>query len=130
GDSEELPFFQNYFAGGARSVRGYRVFSLGSRDSNDDPYGGTFRAIASTELLFPPPFLDDSGNMRMSLFLDAGQVFDSYEDFEAGEIRASAGVGMTWLSPVGALTFSLAQALNDKPGDDTEVFQFSIGAAF
>jgi len=130
GDSEELPFFENYFAGGARSVRGYRDFSLGPRDSNNDPYGGTFRAIASTELLFPPPFLDDSGNMRMSLFLDAGQVYGNFEDFEAGEIRTAAGIGMTWLSPVGALTFSLAQALNDKPGDDTQVFQFSIGAAF
>ncbi|WP_018953123.1 outer membrane protein assembly factor BamA [Thioalkalivibrio sulfidiphilus] len=130
GDNERVPFFEHYFAGGSRSVRGYRDFSLGPRDSNDDPFGGTFRVATTAELLFPPPFLDDSGNMRMSLFLDAGQVYESYEAFDAGEIRTSAGIGMTWLSPVGALTFSLAQALNDKPGDDTQVFQFSIGAAF
>jgi outer membrane protein insertion porin family len=131
GDSLEVPFFEHYFAGGTRSVRGYRDFSLGPRDStNDDPFGGTFRTTASTELLFPPPFLDDAGNMRMSLFFDAGQVYRSYEDFDAGEIRTAVGVGMTWLSPVGALTFSLAQALNEGPDDETQVFQFSIGAAF
>jgi outer membrane protein insertion porin family len=130
GDSEEVPFFEHYYAGGVRSVRGYRDFSLGPRDSNDDPFGGTFRTTGSAELLFPPPFLDDVASMRMSLFLDAGQVYRSYEDFDAGEIRTAVGVGMTWLSPVGALTFSLAQALNDESGDETQAFQFSIGAAF
>lgn len=130
GDNDRVPFFEHYFAGGSRSVRGYRDFSLGPRDSNDDPFGGTFRVVTTAELLFPPPFLDDAGNMRMSLFLDAGQVYRSFEAFDAGEIRTSAGIGMTWLSPVGALTFSLAQALNDKPEDDKQVFQFSIGAAF
>ncbi|WP_018231127.1 outer membrane protein assembly factor BamA [Thioalkalivibrio thiocyanodenitrificans] len=130
GDNE-VPFFEHYFAGGARSVRGYRDFSLGPRDStNNDPFGGTFRAVGSTELLFPPPFLEDMANIRMSLFFDAGQVYESYEDFDAGEIRTSVGVGMTWLSPVGALTFSLAQALNEGPDDEKQVFQFSIGAAF
>lgn len=130
GESEEVPFFEHYYAGGVRSVRGYRDFSLGPRDSNDDPFGGTFRTTGSVELLFPPPFLDEVASMRMSLFLDAGQVYRSYEDFEAGEIRTAVGVGMTWLSPVGALTFSLAQALNDESGDETQAFQFSIGAAF
>jgi outer membrane protein insertion porin family len=130
GESEEVPFFEHYYAGGVRSVRGYRDFSLGPRDSNDDPFGGTFRTTGSVELLFPPPFLDEVASMRMSLFLDAGQVYRSYEDFEAGEIRTAVGVGMTWLSPVGALTFSLAQALNDESGDETQAFQFTIGAAF
>ena len=130
GDNE-VPFFEHYFAGGARSVRGYRDFSLGPRDStNNDPFGGTFRTVGSTELLFPPPLLQDMANIRMSLFFDAGQVYESYEDFDAGEIRTSVGVGMTWLSPVGALTFSLAQALNDKPEDRLQSFQFSIGATF
>ncbi|MBK1673102.1 outer membrane protein assembly factor BamA [Ectothiorhodospira shaposhnikovii] len=130
GDSSDLPFFEKFFAGGTRSVRGYRDLSLGPRDSRDDPFGGNFRVLGSAELIFPPPFMDEAPNVRMSLFLDAGQVFASYDDFETGEIRASIGAGMTWLSPVGALTFSLAQALNDKPEDRLQSFQFSIGASF
>ncbi|ANB03876.1 membrane protein [Ectothiorhodospira sp. BSL-9] len=130
GDTGDLPFFEKYFAGGTRSVRGYRDLSLGPRDSRDDPFGGNFRVLGGAELIFPPPFMEEAPNVRMSLFLDAGQVYPSYEDFEADEIRASVGVGMTWLSPVGALTFSLAEALNDEPGDRLQSFQFNIGASF
>jgi outer membrane protein insertion porin family len=64
------------------------------------------------------------------VFVDAGNVFAGVSDFEFSKLRASTGVSMTWLSPVGALTFSLAEALNDKPGDETELFQFSIGTLF
>lgn len=128
---DEVPFFEHYFAGGSRSVRGYRDFSLGPRDTtNDDPYGGTFRVVSNVELLFPPPFMEDSSSIRMSLFFDAGQVYESYDAFEPSEIRTSVGAGMTWLSPIGALTFSLAQALNEGPDDETQIFQFSIGATF
>jgi outer membrane protein insertion porin family len=130
GDTGDLPFFEKYFAGGTRSVRGYRDLSLGPRDSRNDPFGGNFRVLGGAELIFPPPFMEEAANVRMSLFLDAGQVYPSYEDFEADEIRASVGVGMTWLSPVGALTFSLAEALNDEPGDKLQSFQFNIGASF
>ncbi|MCG5493901.1 outer membrane protein assembly factor BamA [Ectothiorhodospira variabilis] len=130
GDTSDLPFFEKYFAGGTRSVRGYRDLSLGPRDSRDDPFGGNFRVLGGAELIFPPPFMEEAPNVRMSLFLDAGQVYPSYDDFKADEIRASVGVGMTWLSPVGALTFSLAEALNDEPGDRLQSFQFNIGASF
>ncbi|MFP4160883.1 MAG: outer membrane protein assembly factor BamA [Ectothiorhodospira sp.] len=133
GDTSDLPFFEKYFAGGYRSVRGFEDHSLGAsstRDSEGDPFGGNFRVLGGAELIFPPPFMDQADNMRMSLFMDAGQVYPRYEDFEASEIRFSTGVGWTWLSPVGALTFSLAEALNDKPGDETQTFQFNIGASF
>jgi len=64
----------------------------------------------------------------MSTFMDVGNVYPSYSDFDAGELRYSVGVGATWLSPLGALTFSLAKPLNDKDGDEVQVFQFTIGA--
>ncbi|MBK1692317.1 outer membrane protein assembly factor BamA [Ectothiorhodospira mobilis] len=133
GDTSDLPFFEKYFAGGYRSVRGFEDYTLGApgtRDSEGDPYGGNFRLLGGAELIFPPPFMQEADNMRMSVFLDAGQVYPTYEDFEAGEIRFSTGVGWTWLSPVGALTFSLAEALNDKPDDELQTFQFNIGASF
>lgn len=130
GDTTDLPFFEKYLAGGSGSVRGYKARSLGPLDSNGDPYGGNFRLVGNAELIFPAPFVDRADTIKTSLFLDAGHVYATYDDFEASEIRMSAGVGMTWLSPVGALTFSLAKALNEKSVDETETFQFNLGAGF
>jgi len=130
GGTKGFPFFENYYAGGIRSVRGYRSNSLGPRE-NDVALGGAFRLIGSMELFFVPPFAgENSKSFRMGGFLDAGNVFADYDRFDAGELRYSAGVSATWLSPIGPLTFSLAKALNDKPGDETEFFQFSLGAGF
>src|SRR3569623_332235 len=130
GGTKGFPFFENYYAGGIRSVRGYRSNSLGPRE-NDVALGGAFRLIGSMELFFVPPFAgENSKSFRMGGFLDAGNVLADYDRFDAGELRYSAGVSATWLSPIGPLTFSLAKALNDKPGDETEFFQFSLGAGF
>ena len=129
GDFDNLPFFENYFAGGVRSVRGFKDNTLGPRDSlTDDPLGGGFRVVGNVEVLFPPPFFTKSNSFRMSAFLDVGNVYASYDDFKAADLRYSTGIGATWLSPLGALSFSLAKPLNDEPGDDTQVFQFTIGA--
>lgn len=130
GDTDEMPFFEHYFAGGSRSVRGYKDNSLGPLDSVGDPYGGQFRTLGSMELLFPVPFAPESRSMRMSVFSDIGQVYEDYDTFDANELRGSFGLGFTWLSPVGPLTFSVAEAFNDQPEDDLEFFQFNLGAAF
>jgi outer membrane protein insertion porin family len=130
GDFDELPFFKKYFAGGVRSVRGYDAFSLGPRDSNDNARGGDFKTTGTAEIIFPPPLNTESGSTRFSLFVDFGNVFADVNDFDESELRSSAGVSFIWLSPVGPLTFSLAEALNAKSGDDTESFQFTIGALF
>ncbi len=129
GDFESLPFFENYYAGGVRSVRGFEDNTLGPRDSLGDPLGGGFRVVGNAEILFPPPFFTKSNSFRMSAFFDVGNVYPSYDDFRADELRYSVGVGATWLSPLGALTFSLARPLNDEPGDQTQVFQFTIGTS-
>jgi outer membrane protein insertion porin family len=70
--------------------------------------------------------------MRTAFFLDAGQVFDPERGFDPtlDEVRLSAGVGFQWITAVGPLAFSLAKPLNDKPGDDTQIFQFSLGQTF
>ena len=70
--------------------------------------------------------------MAVVISLAAGQVFDTARGFdpELSEIRMSAGIGFQWLTAVGPLAFSLAKPLNDKPGDDTQVFQFSLGQTF
>jgi len=130
GDFDEMPFFENFFAGGVRSVRGYEDNSLGPRDSDNDPIGGNFKTTGTAQIQFPPPFLTQSNAVRLSLFYDAGNVFAGTEDWTADDIRMSAGIGGTWLSPVGPLAVSVAQPINDKSGDDVQQFQFSLGAGF
>ncbi len=135
GDDEDLPFYRRYFAGGIRSVRGFAGNSLGPRytfeeASDRDPKGGDFVATGSFELVFPPPFIEESGQTRLSTFVDFGNVFEDPRDFETGSLRASAGVAFNWRSPVGPLSISLAEPIIDEPGDDTERFQFTIGTLF
>lgn len=132
GDDETLPFYENYFAGGVRSVRGFESNSLGPRDpETGDPIGGELRTVASLELFFPPPLVgEDLGNIRMSAFADVGQVYADATDFDAGELRYSVGLGVQWLSPLGPLSLSFAQPLNADEFDEEEPLQFTFGAAF
>lgn len=131
GDTTALPFYKNYYAGGGRSVRGYQGNSLGPRDSvTDDPIGGTSKVVTHLEVFFPSPFADTENNFRLSTFIDSGNVFATEKDISVDELRSSYGLSAIWLTPVGALTFNWGWAINDKPGDKTEKFQFSIGAPF
>lgn len=130
GDFETLPFFKRYFAGGVRTLRGYRTGSLGPEDSRGTASGGDFRTLGTVEVIFPPPFIEEPGATRFSLFTDFGNVFREREDFEFEEFRASYGVAFVWLSPVGPLTFSLSYPYNDKEGDRLQEFQFTIGSIF
>jgi outer membrane protein insertion porin family len=126
-----VPPFLNFFTGGIRSVRGYEDYSLGPRDNNDDPMGGTFKLNGGLAMHSPLPFLTEQrDSVRMSLFWDVGNAYRDIEDFEVDSLRQSVGVGLSWLSPVGPLMFSFAQPLNDEPDDRTQSFQFSIGASF
>ncbi len=130
GKSDALPFFEHFFAGGIGSVRGFRQNTLGPRDSNNDPYGGSTKMVGSAELFFPVPFLDEEmrSAFRLGIFFDAGNVFEDKIQF--GQLRYSAGISVQWLSPFGPLRVSLAQPLNAKSGDDKQIFQFSFGSAF
>jgi outer membrane protein insertion porin family len=217
GDTEDLPFFQNYFAGGLAYngvVRGFDENSLGPRSSNPANYrteftglqkdengnilvtpggsalgfdgtqayltvpvldtngqpvldvngnpqlqlavqtfdisggrrernsfGGNMLTTGSVELLFPLPFVQDRRRVRSSLFFDVGSVFstncterqrqfNSCTGFDVGELRYSVGVGVTYLSPFGPLTFYLASPFTKDSTDRTKRFDFTIGAGF
>ena len=125
-----LPFYQKFYSGGLRSVRGFDQNSLGPRDSKGDPKGGDLATSATAEVLFPAPFMSDNKSLRMSAFVDAGNVFNGTGDFDSGSLRNSVGIGMVWLSPVGPFTISYAKPLNAKDGDKEQKFQFSLGASF
>jgi outer membrane protein insertion porin family len=136
-DTNGLPFFYNFFAGGIGSVRGFKQNTLGPRDSQGDPIGGNLLVLGNVELLVPPPLEGLEKTVRISGFFDIGNVFDTEGlvkggdyGFSVDELRYSVGVAGTWLSPVGALTVSLAYPLNTKGYDEKEYFQFSFGTGF
>jgi len=130
GDLDGLPFFKNYYAGGANSVRGFEARSLGpvSTGVDADPLGGGIRTVAGIEMYFPVFGLPEDNDKRLSLFMDSGQVFASSGDFDFGEIRLSVGAGFHWFSPVGPISFTAAQPLNDEAGDDVKRIQFTLGS--
>lgn len=139
GSSKVMPFFEHFFAGGFGSVRGYEANSLGPRatphpldPSDPAPFGGNIEVEGGAELIFPMPFVKDARSMRSSFFVEGGNVFDVDRGYDPAinELRYSAGIGFQWITPIGPLAFSLAKPLNKKPGDDTQMFQFSLGQQF
>ncbi|WP_323844813.1 outer membrane protein assembly factor BamA [Microbulbifer magnicolonia] len=176
GDTSDMPFFENFYAGGFGSVRGFERNTLGPRstpaafyqplpcatdgesftetcyqidpttgqlvtesfDNDPDPFGGNILVEGSAEIIFPIPFVKDQRSMQSAFFIDAGNVFDTNcgisqlncYDIDFDQINVSAGVGLTWITGFGPLTFSLAKALQKNDDDEVEVFQFSLGNSF
>jgi len=135
GNTQDLPFYKNFFAGGSNTVRGFRAQSLGPKDIGGPdpslPIGGNRRVLANAEFLFPVPGTSpDNKSMRLSVFTDAGMVYGSGDSLSLGKLRYSVGVAFNWYSPVGPLSISLGTPLNKQPGDSTEAIQFTLGTAF
>jgi len=174
GETEELPFFENFYAGGFGSIRGYERSSVGPKgtpakgylrgtgiDNNgnlraayyydqvsnrfvttpltrQETIGGNVLVESGAEFIFPLWFIKERRSLRTVLFVDAGNVFDTScgidqetcYDIQFDQMRASYGFGLTWVSALGPLTFSLAKPFNHSAEDDTKFFQFSIGTGF
>ena len=103
-----------------------------------EPFGGNVLIEGSAELLFPLPFIKDQSQLRTGVFFDVGNVFDTdcgstqqnCFDVDLGELRYSVGVGLTWVTGFGPMSFSLAKPLNSGEFDQEEVFQFTLGRGF
>ena len=145
GDTDTPPPYENFYAGGLNSVRGFEQNSLGPRAVYDGfysnfnrPTGGTYSLEGGLDFIFPIPFLEDSRSVRSSLFLDLGNVFSdeckSYEincnEFDLSELRYSVGVGVTWITALGPMSFAISSVFGDDEFDETETFQFEIGNQF
>jgi outer membrane protein insertion porin family len=94
------------------------------------PIGGDFLTLARAELILPLPFVDESTQFRLTGFLDAGNVFASLDEFDAGELRYSTGFSTIWFAGIGIITTSWGFPLNDKDDDEVQNFQFTIGTTF
>ncbi len=152
-----FPFFQNFYAGGVQDVRGFQDNTLGPRicsgliDANGlpdktaiavngtctsgsffhpQPVGGAFKVLGTAELILP--VFKDNDKARLSLFTDVGNVFNSYSEFQASQLRASVGISLQWQAPVGPIVINLAQPVRDKPEDKPfeERLQFYFGQTF
>ena len=129
-----LPFFENFYAGGTNSVRGFRDNTLGPRSEviggyyRGQPLGGSVKTVGAVEAYFPKLF--DSPSARVSAFLDFGNVYNGTKNFDAGELRASAGIALLWRAPVGPISISYAFPLKKKEGDEIERLQFTFGGQF
>ena len=132
GDTEGgLPFFENFYAGGPKSVRGYEENTLGPTDSLGRPLGGNLRLVAGAEVILPVPFFREVKSVRIAGFFDAGNVYNlKKEDFDVAELRYSVGLSGIWVSPFGLLSASIAQPIADQEDDQIQNFQFTFGTSF
>jgi len=132
GDSSTVPPYENYFAGGPRTVRGYKDGTLGPRDTPfNNPYGGKLRTTAQTELIIPTPLDSDGKSSRVSLFYDVGNIFAEPGQFEINELRQSMGLAVSYFTPfLGLLQLSYSFPLNAKPQDEVDRFQITFGSGF
>lgn len=181
GKSGDLPYFENFFAGGSQTVRGFERNTIGPKeifripqslndstlvDSFDSSIsnvqssdfdlisignrtvGGNARALASMEVIFPIPFVEESSSLRTSFFVDVGNLWDTKFDLDsysaldpiqfalipdyskADTYRASTGISLQWLSPMGPLVISISKILKRQPGDRREGFSFNVGQTF
>ena len=130
---EDVRLFDRFFLGG-QTLRGFKFAGVGPRDtSTNDALGGNFLYTATAEQRFPLG-LPEELRMFGRVFVEGGSLFDvdahgsNIEDSSAP--RASAGVGLSWLSPLGPIAVDLSQALLKNPEDETEIFRISFGTRF
>lgn len=153
GSTGQLPFYENFFAGGFGSIRGFENSTLGPRstapldengqpiffrDDDGDPLGGNLLIEATAELIFPFPFVEDNRQFRPAIFFDVGNVFNTRcakvavncFGFDVDQLRYSVGFGVSWLTGLGPMTFAIAKPFQTQDFDEEERFQFELGRTF
>lgn len=133
-EGSRLPFFENFYAGGVRSIRGFEDNSLGPRIGGPGrqgfPIGGAFRTVGTLEAILPTPFQRASESTRLSWFVDFGNVYASPSDFEFREYRVSTGLSFQWRAPIGPIVLNFSYPIMKDRNDEIERFQFTFGSMF
>jgi outer membrane protein insertion porin family len=151
GQKIDFPFWENYFSGGVRDVRGFQDNTLGPKFcvgagvvqtrngscnggvySFAQPIGGAFRVLGTAQLYLPLPFLKDVNTARVSWFVDTGNVYQNISSFSASQLDASTGLSLQWQAPIGPLIINFAFPFRSQPGDShyEERIQFTFGSQF
>jgi len=124
------PVFKNFFGGGLGTVRAFDQGSLGPVDVTGAFIGGTKRVNVNTELYLPVPGTGNDRTLRWFSYVDVGNVWGETQKIDSASLRASAGIGLSWISPVGPLKLSYGTPIRKQPGDRIQRLQFQIGTAF
>jgi outer membrane protein insertion porin family len=146
---QDFPFWQNFYSGGVRDVRGFQDNTLGPRvcisgtatrlpsglcsdGSFAQPIGGSFTVLGTAQVFLPLPFLKDVNTARLAWFVDTGNAYKNYQSFNASTLRASTGLSLQWQAPIGPLIISLAFPFRSQPEDSRyeERIQFTFGSQF
>jgi len=128
GDSQEVPIYERFFAGGASTIRGYQERKVGPIDPvSEDPVGGESLFIANIEYTYP---LGDY--FKLACFFDTGKVWKDYSDFLSGNLMSSVGIGLRVKTPLGPVSVDYGYPLDLEPGEDKKTgrFHFNISRGF
>lgn len=128
GDSDHVPIYERFYAGGTNSIRGYRERGVGPKDkSTNDPVGGESVVIGNAELTFPV-FKDV---LKGAVFFDVGNVWEEMEDIGQGDYKYSAGIGVRVKTPIGPVKIDWGYPLKEVEGEEQKGrFHFSISHGF
>ncbi|WP_050999070.1 outer membrane protein assembly factor BamA [Limnohabitans sp. Rim47] len=135
-NGQEYPLFKNFYVGGLGSVRGFEQSTLGPSKPTSATnltrvyLGGAKKLVLNAEFMMPFPGAGNDKTLRLYGFTDVGRAFDDSEKLSLSELRASAGIGLSWISPMGPLRFSYAMPIRQQTGDKIQRLQFQIGTSF
>jgi len=124
------PSFKNFYGGGLGSVRVFEQNSLGVIDPTGAYIGGARKLNLNAELYVPVPGTGNDKSLRIFGFTDAGNVWREDERLTSADLRVSAGIGLSWISPMGPLRLSWGKPLRSQSTDRIQNFQFQIGTGF
>ena len=128
---QDYPLFKNFYVGGLGSVRGFEQSTLGPASKTSGIYlGGPKKLVFNAEFITPFPGAGNDKTLRLFAFTDVGRAFGQDEQMSLSDLRASAGLGLSWISPMGPLRFSLAKPVRQQTGDRIQRLQFQIGTSF
>ena len=133
---QPFPLFKNFYVGGLGSVRGFEQSTLGPSQATSSSnsalvyLGGPKKMVFNAEFMMPFPGAGNDKTLRLYGFTDVGRAFGESEKLSLGELRASAGIGLSWISPMGPLRFSYATPIRQQTGDKIQKLQFQIGTSF
>ncbi len=125
-----FPVFKNFYSGGLGSVRGFEQSTLGPRSITGTYAGGPKKITLNGELIAPFPGAGNDKTLRLFAFTDVGTVWGETEKVDLAQMRASVGVGISWISPVGPLRIAVANPVRKFAGDRIQKLQFQIGTSF
>jgi outer membrane protein insertion porin family len=124
------PVFKNFYSGGLGSVRGFDQGTLGPKDVTGSVIGGPKKITLNSEIITPFPGAGNDRSLRMFGFFDIGNVYGENEKMSVSTLRSSAGVGLSWISPIGPLRLAAAVPVRKFAGDRIQKLQFQIGTSF